>query len=214
MLLYCCGRWVSARAASSQAEQSCENGEYHLWLAHARFIDGAAMAQLGEVKAGIEKMKAADQYWAAQGGVLTRSFYQCTLAEIQLKADETAAAMESIKLANDIVDRGERYYSPEVLRVKALILAAEGDSTGELLDISYVDAVDRGLYGLALRTAISAYEMNKSDRVPEKNADLALRLKAALTATQQPDDTIDSRKAINFLATQHQSNVISLFRRA
>ena len=159
-----CGLNAEALASSQRAIDICEAGEHAMWTAHARFIHGCAVAALGEPERGLNLMDAADALWASTGAVLTRSFYLTLRAQVSASLKRAAPALNLIEQAWAIVTtHGERYYEPEVLRVKGELLLAFGTEPDDerqqaarsLFDDALAAARVRQLKSLELRTATS-----------------------------------------------------------
>ena len=110
-----------------------------MWAAHARLINGACISELGEPERGLELMNAAYELWTSTGTVITCSFY------LALRA-ATCAVLgrvdEGLVLINEacrlIKVHGERYYEPEVLRIRGELLLLRARS-GSSVDIGLAD---------------------------------------------------------------------------
>jgi class 3 adenylate cyclase/tetratricopeptide (TPR) repeat protein len=168
MIHYCRGDWQAALLASETGLQACRQGEYEIWLSHAQFIKAAAQSRLGQSTLGLDQMAAADAAWAANGSVLTRTFYLCTRAEVHLELGHLVEAKNLLDEALNLVEAvGERYYATEVLRLRACWhMSAREDSTWHeqaqaLIQRAQQDSSARGLHSLALRVALTAHDFQK-----------------------------------------------------
>lgn len=165
MVFYGCGLWQETLDSAEQAFASCEEGEYAMWLAHAGFMRGAALAQRGEFQNGVEQMRLHHAQWASSGGVLTRSYYWALEAEILKNNHDLHAARLCITQAKEIMMKmPERYYVSEVRRVSACLQwdgtndsATKLAAYDQLLE-AYRDASSRQAWGLAFRVATSMLE--------------------------------------------------------
>lgn len=162
MVYYGCGLWRETLDSAERAFSSCEKGEYALWLAHAGFMRGAALSQLGEYHNGIDQMRFHHAQWANGGGILTRSYYWALEAEILKNNQDLQGAKQTIMLAKQMLMKiPERYYVSEVRRISACLQWESGKESQtklaayEQMVESYRDASKRDAWGLAFRVATS-----------------------------------------------------------
>ncbi len=176
------GQTPDASTTASQAIAVCEAGEHAMWTAHARFIQGYATAELGDLATGLQAMDAADALWASTGSILTRSFYLSARAKVNSLLGHHDRAQALIHEAWGIVHiHGERYFEPEVLRLKAEILIAAQGALGAasqpqaevetLLGEALASAQARKLKALELRVLCSLLSYGLEHRT--RDADLA-----------------------------------------
>jgi tetratricopeptide (TPR) repeat protein len=152
------GHTARAFHTSEQAVAVCEEGDHDMWGAHARFILGCAMAGLGEREAGLAMMDAADTLWAATGAMLTRSFYLTLRAQVNAELGHADTAWSLIEEASHIVAHfGERYFEPEVLRVRGELCLARGEhqAAKTCFDTALAVAQARGMLSLSQRVQTS-----------------------------------------------------------
>ena len=168
MVLLMIGKSQEAQTVSERAITVCEAGEHDMWVAHARFILGSALAETGEPQTGLALMDEADTLWASTGSILTRSFYLSMRAKVNAQLQNHAKAQVLIEEAWGIVNTyGERYFEPEVLRLKAeLLLLAPGGANDTSIDKarswfadSVASAQARQLKALELRTVCSQLDL-------------------------------------------------------
>jgi class 3 adenylate cyclase/tetratricopeptide (TPR) repeat protein len=172
MLMYCRGDWLPARHAAQAALEVAEQGEYILWAALARFVEGAARVQLGlrqalpelDMAQALAQMQQAEQQWAASCSVLTRPFFLTTLAQCHMDLRQWDAAQACLDLAQVLMTRhGERYFDTETQRTQAMLWLLKTVEAGpasqthiqHLLEQAYTQAQQRGLHSLRLRVALS-----------------------------------------------------------
>jgi class 3 adenylate cyclase/tetratricopeptide (TPR) repeat protein len=217
MVFYGCGLWRETLDSAERATASCEKSEYAMWLAHAGFMRGAALAQLGEVQAGIEQMRQQHAHWASSGGILTRTYYWALEAEILKNNHDMQGARRTIMQAKQMMMKiPERYYVSEVRRIAACL---QWDSTSDIdaklsayeqLLEAYSDAVHRQAWGMAFRVATSMLECCRDQPQllhPNKQryADVCL-----LECVQHLQPSAQQSAQHNDALTQSSAQVISL----
>ena len=152
------GELADGLQAAERAVEVCESGGFAVWLAHAKVMQGRLMAGLGQPEAGLAAMAQGHAMWAATGAVVTLPFYLALQAEALALAGQTAPAQARVDQALALIDRhGERYYQPELLRLKgALLLQAGGPADEAQAWLQRAQACAQGLqmHGLALKSAI------------------------------------------------------------
>jgi tetratricopeptide (TPR) repeat protein len=134
---------------------------------------GAATVQLAciaekshdERLLGIAQMQSAYASWVNKEATLTQTFYLCTLAQCCLLIDRYEESQTYLNKAVDLIEQsGERYFETEVYRTLAQLFMQRQptlDSLNKaqsLLDTAYQDATSRGLFGMALRLALTMHE--------------------------------------------------------
>jgi len=131
---------IAAREVQALSEQ------YHFpqWIAFAYEIRGWVAFQNGDREGGIELMRQALARLHATGARTHSSRVLANLAESCLAAGRVAEARGHLDAAlAHSVNHGEQYYAPELCRLKALVLRAEGAPPAEV----------RALLGKAIATA-------------------------------------------------------------
>lgn len=215
MVAYSCGQWQQAADLSIQACASCAPSEYALWLAHARVMQGASIARLGNLDEGLAQMRAGHQQWARHGGVLTRSYYWALEAEILVDAMRLDEAQQAIHQAHRIVySTNERYYASEVARIQARLvlfdLAQEELHPHALVHLrsAYNDANCRSLNGLALRCSLTIIEYQT--RMEQATGQDWQQLQAALDVVLKAGATSDTALAQQLLRARSSTTVVSI----
>jgi DNA-binding winged helix-turn-helix (wHTH) protein/predicted ATPase len=193
---YCRG---DTAATCDYAEQlialATEQG-FPFWLAGATHFAAWAMVADGDVAAGVARMRAAQDAWRATGAGLGLPSHLGRLAESYLIAGDMEAATTTLAEAFADVERnGQRYYEPELLRLRGEIaLGARGKGAMREADDAFTRALELAIAGksrwLALRSATSLARL----RVREKRGTEAAALLAPFTAAiardpQLPDAT-------------------------
>jgi predicted ATPase len=206
MLLLLCGHLEQAASLSEQAISVCEAGDHEMWAAHARIIYGCCISELGDPQRGGDLMDLGYAQWTATGTVITRTFYLALRAPTCALLGRVDQALELINEACRIIaEHGERYYEPEVLRIKAELLLqqqrADEAGNGELADALLLQAQESarelGFPSLGLRVATSL--SRRCQEGGNTSAAIAM-LQAALAALTQGHDTRDQRIARKLIA--------------
>ena len=153
------GELADGLQAAERAVEVCESGGFAVWLAHAKVMQGRLMAGLGQPEAGLAAMAQGHAMWAATGAVVTLPFYLALQAEALALAGQTGLAQARVDQALALIDRhGERYYQPELLRLKGVLLLQAGAPASDAepwLLRSLACAKTLQMQGLALKTAIA-----------------------------------------------------------
>jgi hypothetical protein len=179
-----------------------------MWTAHARFILGCALAEQGNLQAGIDAMDAADKLWASTGSILTRSFYLAMRARGYARLQDAGRARELIDEAWSIVSlHGERYFEPEVLRIKGELLLGWGLTPDQsamaearrLFERSVSAARMRKLKALELRSMTSLVQVlrhqDDAETLWRKERELDALLDEAMEG-QQTRDVLLARRCL------------------
>lgn len=204
MVQLVCGDTAGARLTSERAVSVCESGDHEMWTAHARFINGCAIAGEGELERGLAIMDDADALWAATGAILTRSFYLVMRAQVNLQLLRHDRARELVAEARKIVvQHGERYFEAEVLRVEGEILLADGATAEHRNEVemrfneAIATAQARQLKALDLRARLSLCRLIADNGQPARATTL---LNSILAEFHEGKDTHDYKAAKSFLA--------------
>ncbi|MES2948041.1 MAG: AAA family ATPase [Pseudomonadota bacterium] len=205
MLLVLCGELEEAERLSERAIAVCEAGDHEMWAAHARIVYGFCVSERGDPERGRTLMDAGYEQWTSTGTVITRTFYLALRAPTSAVQGRMVEALQLINEACRIVtEHGERYYEPEVLRIKAELLLqqspVDGPDNGILVDALFAQAktsaAELGLPSLALRVATS---MARRCQQQGRNAAAIDMLNTALSALNEGHDTRDQRVARELL---------------
>ena len=202
------GETEAGLAAAQRAVEICENAGFAVWLAHAQVVRGRLLAERGhqtgntvELSLGLQAMQTGHAQWAATGAVVTRPFYLALWAEGLALAGQPAQALALIDEALALIDRhGERYYEPELLRLKGTLLLACGQPAAQAepwLQRALASAHALHLGGLALKSACSLAELWAAQG---RTAQAAALLAPALAALGEGRSTRDQTRARALLA--------------
>jgi class 3 adenylate cyclase/predicted ATPase len=117
-------------ATRLRAEQalaiSAEKG-LEMWLGWGHVLQGWTFAEEGKLDLAIDTMRDGIETWRANGAQLGGSYFGALLAEVEGRAGHVEVALATITEAQRFAEQhDERYWVPEVLRVKAEILARAG----------------------------------------------------------------------------------------
>ena len=201
-----CGELKEAERISEQAIAICQAGDHEMWSAHARLIHGCCVSELGDPQRGLALMDEAYELWASTGTIVTRTVY------LALRAPTCAAlgrVDEALQLINEacriIKEHGERYYEPEVLRIKGELLLLkyppQDGNIAPLADAAFSDAQASaqvlGYRSLSLRVATSMARRCQQRGETAVAIDL---LQNALSVLTEGQATRDQRSACVLLA--------------
>ena len=195
------GELADGLAAAGRAVEVCESGGFAVWLAHAKVVQGRLMAELGQPEAGLAAMAQGHAMWAATGAVVTLPFYLALQAEALALAGQTALAQARVDQALALIDRhGERYYQPELLRLKGVLLLQAGGSASDAepwLLQSLACAKTLQMPGLALKSAVALTSLHAGQgRLQEAIGGL----QQALAPLSEGQGTRDQQQARALLA--------------
>lgn len=130
------GETDAGLGAADEALAVCEAGGFAVWSAHARVLQGrlrVARGGPGDLAAGLQALAEGHGLWAATGAVVTRSFHLAMWAEGLLADGQADAARQRLDEALALVARhGERFYEPELWRLRGEALRALGAPPHEL----------------------------------------------------------------------------------
>jgi class 3 adenylate cyclase/predicted ATPase len=123
-------------ATRLRAEQalaiSTEKG-LEMWLGWGHVLQGWTYAEEGKLDLAIATMRDGIETWRANGALLGSSYFATLLAEVEGRAGHVDAALAAIAEAERFAEHHEeRYYAPEILRVKAEILVHAGASESDV----------------------------------------------------------------------------------
>lgn len=213
MVLLWCGELEEAERISERAVAVCQAGDHEMWSAHARLIHGSCISELGDPQRGLELMDAAYELWTSTGTIVTRTFYLALRAPTCAALGRVDEAIELIEEACRIIkEHGERYYEPEVLRIKGELLLLkyppERDGAAPLTDAVFSEARTAaqvlGYQSLSLRVATSMAK--RCQQRGESSAAIDL-LQNALSILVEGNATRDLRMARELLSQLGDSAV-------
>lgn len=124
--LLCGAREVVEREAELALRVSRAEG-FDDWFGLASVLHGWARARGGDRSAGVDELRAGIAAWTQTGIVIGRSFVFGLLAEVLIDDGPPARAHDALDEALRWVGGGERWYEPELQRLRAELLLAGGD---------------------------------------------------------------------------------------
>jgi predicted ATPase len=126
---------VVRERAEAAIALATEHGFYQI-LVFGTLLRGCAVADGGQIEAGITEMRGALDLMRAAGAELGRPYFTGILAEAYGKAGQPAQGMALIEEAVDCMNRtGQRLYEAELQRMKGdLLLAVSRDTQAEAED--------------------------------------------------------------------------------
>jgi serine/threonine protein kinase/predicted ATPase len=114
------------RLAADLVELSTRQ-DFSLYLTRGTILRGWARSASGDTVKGISWIEEGIEDWRATGAILSVPFFLALKAEALHLADRTFEALEAIKEAEGLVERsGERWWSAELYRLRAVFLASIG----------------------------------------------------------------------------------------
>jgi predicted ATPase/DNA-binding winged helix-turn-helix (wHTH) protein len=129
-----------------------------LWHARTGCFEGELLIRRGDLASGVAQLRVSVDWLRHDGFVRYLPGILATLAEAWSEAGDLPQAMATIDEALDRSARGgERWYDPELLRVKGILTAQAGapDLAADYFLKSVAVARRQGALGWELRTAIS-----------------------------------------------------------
>lgn len=165
------GEYEEGRRVADRAIEIAEEGGFAIWLTHARLMRGRLRAELGDAAAGMAEMRSAYENWAGTGSVVTRPFYLAMQAEGLALMGRPDGGLALLDLALELIGRhGDRYYEPEVLRLRGELMLQSAQAQGQPQDDAvrqrYLDALHAAetlsMRGLGLRAAMSLARLELS----------------------------------------------------
>jgi len=186
--------------AARQALVLCEAGGFAVWRAHAQVLHGRLLVDRGapgDVPAGLAALAAGQAQWAATGAVVTRPFHLALWAEALALAGQPQAALQRLDEALALVQRcGERYFEPELWRLKGQALLQAGAPAAEAVPWLQ-GGLDRAramqLPALALRSAGALARLWAAEGRPAAAAALLADALAGLQEGQATRDLVQAR---------------------
>jgi predicted ATPase/tRNA A-37 threonylcarbamoyl transferase component Bud32 len=148
-------------------------GEHGLsfWMAGATVLCGWAMAAEGSQAEGLAKLRQGLDDWRATGSVTYETYYLGLLAEVLAGGQQFDEALEVLEEALALVERsGERFYEPELYRLRGEVLLARGGKsergTVRLAQDSFRRSLEiarqQSARSLELRAAMSVTELDRA----------------------------------------------------
>ena len=147
-------------------------GEHGLsfWTAGGGVLSGWALAAQGSPAEGLAKLRQGLADWRATGSVTYETYYLGLLAEVLAGVKQFDEALQVIDEALTLVKRsGERFYEPELYRLRGEVLLALGGKSDLAAAIGARDDFRRSLdvareqsaRALELRAALSLAELDR-----------------------------------------------------
>lgn len=185
--------WPQAAELAGKAIALARNQELAIWVANASFYQGIATAHMGDPKHGVQAARQGLSHWEATGARLAWPCFAGLLAECYADAGNVDEGFTLLEEATAAAARsGERWWDPELLRLRALLLTREPDpdykQAQDLLEEAVSVARRQGARSLALRSALDRHRLMQSP-------DTARELSLVHAAFSEGFDTADLREA-------------------
>lgn len=163
----CMGDLQAAQGHLDALREQLERHGLIVWHSRADFLQGMLRAEQGETD-GADALADALAQLQAAGFLLRRSFHLCALARGQALAGRRPQARATIEEALAWCDHtGERWYLPELLRLKAELVRA----TGSGVALREATSLCRQALDLAQRQGALAWELRLATSVAESFID-------------------------------------------
>jgi len=117
----------------AELRQIAEDRGIPYWIDLVGFHEGYQLAREGRFDEGLARMRQAVATFRSNAIEIEIPFYRGLMAESLLAAGQTDAALEQIRHALDQSERtGERWYSPELYRLRAEAVAEDDPAAAEV----------------------------------------------------------------------------------
>ena len=153
------GRVDRVLAIAKKGLELAREGNLPMFRAFADTQYGWALAETGEVEAGIDLISTGLERWEAIGGGAYRAYMRGILADVHRRHGSVEVAAELLRYAErDMEEGGEKTFEAEIFRLQGEVAADCGDNAlaENLLDKARQIAQGAGSLALELRVAISS----------------------------------------------------------
>src|SRR5262249_51720419 len=121
--------------AQSLAEEGmalCREQGFALWLGGATVHRGWALAELDRLDEGFDEARRGTEAWLATGAEVAKPHYLALLADLDRRRGQPADGLRRVDEALKVIDDlGDRFYEPEVHRVKGELTLGRHGGAGE-----------------------------------------------------------------------------------
>jgi predicted ATPase len=150
--------WTAQERAEAAIVLATEQG-FPFWRAIGSLLRGWALAQQGQAREGLEQMHQGLRAFRATGAEVMRTYFLSLLVEAYGTMDQPAAGLTVLAEALTFADKtGERWYEPELYRLKGELLQQSADHHAEA-QACFLHALDiarrQQAKSLELRAAVS-----------------------------------------------------------
>ena len=160
---------VRARACAMEGMAVSKELGLQMWIGWNRVLEAWAMLDEGRAGEARELMRQGVREWRATGSKLGVSYFLTLLAEAEAAAGQWEAGLKALDEAREFVDStGERFWLPELLRQRALLLERRGAPAEQVvrtLREAREEAARSGACTLELRALL---ELHPRLRGPER----------------------------------------------
>jgi adenylate cyclase len=159
----CRGEWMMTQRRAQAAIGISRELELANWPTWSSIMLGRALTEQGKTREGIALILESLAELRLMGSEISRAHFLALLAEALHKDGRTEEAISAIHEAMEASDRSkERYYEPELHRLKGELLLAQFDSNGASNDNDYMseahDCFERAIQ-IARRQAAKSLEL-------------------------------------------------------
>ena len=125
---------VRVRACAMEAMAISKELGLQMWIGWNRVLEGWAMLSEGRAEEARRTMRQGIREWLATGSRLGVSYFLTMVAEAEAASGQVEAGLEALDEAQQFVDStGERFWLPELLRHRALLLERSGAPAAQVL---------------------------------------------------------------------------------
>lgn len=189
-----CGDAPRVAKLAIELEDLSVEHDLHLWRAGGSVLGGWAGATLGDVEAGLARLRTGVAGWA-RFARLGSTFHACVAADAFLSTGHVEEARSAVAAGlAAVASDGERQSEPELLRLhgELLLVSGEPDSAERELNRALVLTRQRSARGWQLRAATS---LARLWRQQGRTAEAAELLAGVLEWFDEGHDTRDLRTA-------------------
>ncbi len=152
---------VRTRACAMEAIALSKELGLQMWIGWNHVLLGWAMLSEGRALEARELIRQGLREWRATGSELGVSYFLTMLAEAEAEAGQVEAGLEALEEAQQFVySSGERFWLPELLRQRALLLERRGAPAAQVVQTlleARDEAVRSGARMLELRVLLELY---------------------------------------------------------
>jgi class 3 adenylate cyclase/predicted ATPase len=178
---------------------------FPLWMAHGAILRGWALAYQGQAQEGIEQIHQGVTAWSSTGAELLRPYFLTLLADIHGIIGEPEAGLTVLAAALALIGTtGERWYEPELYRLKGILLLQQSSDNQAEADSCFHHAISiarsQQAKSFELRTATSLARLWQQQGKRQEAYDLLAPVYNWFTEGFDTLDLKDARALLDELA--------------
>jgi class 3 adenylate cyclase/predicted ATPase len=166
-------RAQAALRASAEASEFCAEHGFPLWQIVASYVGAWARAVRGGRPGAAHEIRQVLAAWQATGATVSQAYQTSVLAEVHRLRGDVTAGLQAIDEALALTQScGDRWYRPELLRMRGELLLAQAEDRGEAAERCLRESLDlaraMGARMWELRAAVSLGQLwFRQDRADE-----------------------------------------------